>query len=121
MEKITKQKLNLNNHYSYANGTDQFVKYGNFLLTDTVHNLAKENECYWLLDVITSWQYHIKVRNEGFQVWTLERIKDEKFRVKAEDGNGNKIAVQIIEYSDFQSDILTLWLVEGTILLPSEY
>lgn len=37
------------------------------------------------------------------------------------DGNYNRITSQEIPYSDFHYDLATIWLVDGCLMLPSEY
>ncbi len=103
-------------------GTENYHKH--FLgavYTDGVKTMAERFHCYWLLDVIASHQTNKKVRFEGFQVWKLQRIKDTKFLVTCDDGNGNIVTQQKIPFSDFNYDEATIWFVGGVMLLPSEY
>jgi len=90
-------------------------------LTDGTKEAAEIYQCYWFLDIIASVQYMPEVKAEGFQVFKLERIKDYHFKVTMEDGNDNVIYTQNIAYSDFKDDILTLWVVDKIIMLPTEY
>jgi hypothetical protein len=48
-------------------------------------------------------------------------IKGDSFKVTMEDGNGNIQITQRIPYSDFPYDVANLWLIDGTLILPSEY
>ena len=41
--------------------------------------------------------------------------------VTVEDGNDNIITSLTIEFTDFPLEEMTLWLVEKTLMLPSEY
>jgi hypothetical protein len=99
-------------YYKYLCGTQ---------LTDGSKAAAELYECFWFLDIIASIQYMPEVHAEGFQVFKLERVKDDHFKVTMEDGNDNVIYTQNIAYSDFKDDILTLWVVDKIIMLPSEY
>ena len=72
---------------------------------------------FWLFDLIGSYQY--KLLEEPFQVWKLAKYKDEAL-ITCENGNGNKLVSQHIPFTDFPFDI-TIWKVEDTCLLPSEY
>lgn len=101
--------------------------------SELIKIIAEETESYWLLDIIAS--YQSKLKNESFQVWKLERelayteVNDVKiviqrkdvFNVVCEDGNDNVLLKQNIPFSDFKHDIYTLWLTDGTVILPSEY
>ena len=44
-----------------------------------------------------------------------------KFFIKATDGNNNPVASQKISFSDFPYDLATVWLVDGCLMLPTEY
>ena len=102
--------------------TEQYHKYlCDTILTDGVKEAADIYQCYWFLDIIASVQYMPEVHAEGFQVFKLERVKNDHFKVTMEDGNDNVIYTQNIAYSDFKDDILTLWVVDKIIMLPSEY
>ena len=93
-------------------------------LTEGCKYVADEAEAYWLFDLILSYQYTTKVRNEPFQVWQLKKIADNKknyWEIVCTDGNDNKLAKQIIEYSDFPLESFTVWYIEGVALLPTEY
>lgn len=91
------------------------------------------NTANWLFDLIASWLH--KTRSEPFQVWKLERRWKNKKHTKCdwlascEDGNGHVVAKQVIEYSDFMLDEITLWMEYGSIdgvnpawiiMIPSE-
>ena len=87
------------------------------LLTEGCHFVRETYGAYWLFDLIGSYQYNLS--KEPFQVWKLKKYKDEAL-ITCEDGDGNQLISQEIPFTDFPFDI-TIWLVEGTCLLPSEY
>lgn len=93
------------------------------VLTGGVKDVAEKLSCFWFLDIIASYQIEPKFRKEEFQVWILKRVKEgeDEFLVTCEDGNDNIVGTQKIPFSDFPHDLLTLWMVDKTILLPSEY
>jgi len=76
------------------------------------------------MDLIASWQRKKAVRANPFQVWTLT-VKNRKGRVVCKDGDGEKLAVQRIEYTDFPLDEIKLYAVDDgqylVIMLPFEY
>ena len=87
--------------------------------TDGVQFLRETCQSYWLTDIIASYQNGFNLGN--FQTWKLKLNKT---------GNGAKIEcfdddkrliVQRIQFTDFPLDEITLWCVDGVILLPSEY
>ena len=110
-------------------GTTQYYRYLLGLkLTDGVKYLADEAGAYWLLDIIASYQTDKKIRTEPFQVWELKLSLDNATTGKHEavvtmktDTDHPLLVEQQIEYTDFPLDFITLYLIDGVILLPSEY
>ena len=107
-----------------ANELEQFTGTENYYrhafggkYTDGVAYLAEKAGAYWLLDAIFS--YH---RAEPFQVWKLERQVDNTWRLLMSEDSDTPILVrQDIEYSDFPLAKVELWLIDGVLILPSEY
>lgn len=111
-----------NDKYQQFNGTDHYYKHWlGFTYTDGVAQIAEDYGAHWFLDVIASYQCHHKVRCQLHQTWILKRVKDDTFMVTCEDGNHNKVTSQKIEFSDFKDDLLTIWMINRVMLLPSEY
>jgi hypothetical protein len=113
-------------------GTEKWHKIApRAFLTDGALYVAKTAGAFWLMDLINSHQTNPAVRGEEFQCWNLY-LRDKGCRITCDDGNGNIVAEQVVEYNDFPQDI-KLWAVwqNGhmfgsyqdvfTILLPSEY
>jgi hypothetical protein len=77
------------------------------------------------MDIIASWQHKQAVRRETFQVWTMTVKANHEARIVCDDGNGNKLADQIIPYTDFPLDETKLYFcnqgTESIIMLPGEY
>ncbi len=114
---------NANDTYAHYNGTECYYKhpFSSFVYTDGVKALAMDCEAYWLIDLVISHQLAPRVRAETFQVWKLERVEEDAFKVVATDGNDKVIATQQIPYSDFPYDSGKVWLMDGVLMLPSEY
>lgn len=114
---------NANIHFKEYFGTENLYRYSftHFVYTDGVKAMAEKCHSFWLIDLIISHQCHQKVRIQPFQVWDLKRVKDDSFIAIATDGNKNQITSQEIPFSDFPYDLATLWMVDGCIMLPSEY
>jgi hypothetical protein len=94
----------------------------NVLYTDGAQYVAETGGAYWLLDEIALAQAHIKaVAREEFQLWKLSVKPDRTATLICEDGNCHAIYSKKIEYTDFPLDSITLYCVNNTIHLPSEY
>lgn len=113
---------NANNVFLGKNGANQFFKCNfDHVCTDGVKDLCEENQSFWLLDIVLSYQTTRKVAAEPFQTWKLERVKGDRFNVTATDGNDNILVTQKIPFSDFPHDTATFWNVDRVIMLPQEY
>ena len=91
------------------------------IYTDGVKYVIEHGEALWLVTDIIAFQHEPKVKNEPFQVWTLEVKDDGSATLTCEDGNGNAIFTNDYTQTDFPLDEITLWLTDDVILLPSEY
>ena len=98
--------------------------------TDGVKYLADRAGAYWLIDAVMSWQAEKKVKHVPFQLWTLKVLRSELGKNKNEpmailemneDTGEPIIARQKIEYTDFPMGEIKLYLIDGVLLLPSEY
>ncbi len=56
-----------------------------------------------------------------FQSWKLNVNADRTATLTCEDGNGGVVFTKAIEYTDFPLAEITLYFMNKTILLPSEY
>ena len=114
---------NANDQLAVFTGTTQWFKHPLFekFYTVGIKYMAETFSAFWLIDLVFSHQLTPKVRNEQFQTWVLKRIAGNSFIAIATDGNDNIIAQQQIPFSDFDADELTLFYVDDTLLLPSEY
>ena len=105
-------------------GTTQYYKFSaltKMVLTDGTKYLAEEAGCYWLFDIVASYQCEKKVKGEEFQVWNLKVNKDNSAVVTCEDGNDNEIVKQLIPYTDFPLKEMKLFFQNNVCFLPSEY
>lgn len=114
---------NANHYIGSHNGSENFYRHNlsQFVYTDGVKSIADQCSAYWLIDLIVSHQLHANVRKEPFQVWDLKRLHDNAFSIVATDGNYHSLTSQDIPFSDFPYDMATVWLVDGCLMLPSEY
>ena len=111
MKTLTEQELR------QFTGTEQWYKhYLGGLYTDGVQYMAGKAGAFWLLDVIFSYR-----RKEPFQIWTL-KVKDRVGVVTMREDTGQPVKVrQEIPYTDFPLAEIKLYLIDGVLLLPSEY
>ena len=106
-----------------------------FAMTDGVTYLCG-NGAAWFVDLIASHQSKARAKLEEFQNWTLKPLNEPNMMAVAtcDDGNGNVVITQKIEYTDFPFDRfpagLNVYVVLGSLngkdaswiaLLPSEY
>ncbi len=91
-------------------------------ITDGVAGLAEHGGAYWLLDVIASYQRSCMKDPmlQDFQIWTLQRVKGNKFRVICERDTDDVAIRQTIPYSDFPLDSVKLYVENDVICLPGE-
>jgi len=107
-----------------AHSSEAYHKYSSFehypVVTDGVIAIAEAAGCYWLLDIIGSYQTDERL-DPNFQVWKLAVNQDDKTAVVNGYNDATLIITQDIAFTDFPLDELKLFLMDGIILLPSEY
>ena len=89
------------------------------LYTEGVQYLAEQAGAYWLIDKVATLQLEQKIKAEEFQVWKL-RVADERATLACEDGNGNEVYREAIDFTDFPLAEIDLWFENNVIMLPSE-
>ena len=107
-------------------GSETFYRHPmnrNIVYTEGVKYLAEHGKAYWLIDDICfAYQTDQDISKMPFQTWILTKNKEgEGATLRLEDGNGNPIKSFDITFTTFPLPIITLWLIDGTLLLPSEY
>jgi hypothetical protein len=86
------------------------------LYTDGVKYVAETAGAYWLIDEITFAQ-----RFDKLLAAELNVNPDHTATLICEDGDGGIVFTKAIEYTDFPLAEITLYFINNTILLPSEY
>ncbi|TDB66818.1 DUF6876 family protein [Arundinibacter roseus] len=116
-------QFNLNERYQQYCGTENLYQHWlpGMWFTDGAKAVAEEQQCFWLLDIIASHQLTQGVVGNYFQVWKLLRQKQGEFEVRCDDGNGKTLVSQCVWSPHFDHDLLTLWCVDGIMMVPSEY
>ncbi len=105
------------------NGTEHIYKhaFGIIHYTDGVKYLAENANCYWLIDIVASYQAEEKVKDEPFQVYHLEVRSDKTAVITITDGNDNLLALQKLEFTDFPLPEIKVWCINKVLMLPGEY
>ena len=119
------QKINdLHDIINNSGGADYYCRFSSIpgfpVITNNVRSLAEVAGCYWLLDIIGSYQYSKKL-DVSFQVWVLEVDLENSTAVVRGYNDTKLIITQDIPFTDFPLEKLELYLMDGVILLPSEY
>jgi len=107
-----------------ARGTEAYHKFSplsNYpVVTDGVLAVAEAAKCFWLLDIIGSYQTDKRL-DPHFQVWKLVVSHEDNTAVVSGYNDTTLIVAQDIPFTDFPLDELKLFLMDGIILLPSEH
>ena len=119
-----KSRMDILNILNSAGGTEAYHKFSLFenypVATDGVIALAEAAGCYWLLEIIGSYQTDKRL-DPCFQVWKLEVNRENSSGVVRGFNDSELIISQEIPFTDFPLDELKLYLMDCAILLPSEY
>ncbi len=102
-------------------GTERYyLNFTGLLYTDGVRYLAERAECYWLIDLVGS--YQPMLQGVPFQVWELDVNEDRSAVVSMveEDGQPAKVT-QRIPFTDFPLNTFSFYCTDGVMLLKSEY
>lgn len=113
-------------------GTECYYRYGLGItfLTDGVKYLADNAGCYWLVDIIASYQRqlskHADYRLQTIQFWKLKVNEDKSAVVTCVADSGEPpVITQKIDWTDFPLPEIDIWVgvePDKTVaLLPSEY
>ncbi len=112
----------LNQGLAHFYGTENYYRHAlsGLRYTDGIQYLAEKAGAHWLLDAIFSYR-----RKEPFQVWKLEVTEGKSRRTALltmrEDTNRPIKVKQKIEFTDFPLDEIEVWLIDGVLILKSEY
>lgn len=115
----------LERNLGHFTGTTQYYRLlPTFLVTDGVKYLMDEVGCYWLAQLYGLHLISIDLNEHPFTVLKLVR-KGNSAKVTIEDGNGNALESQTLDYTDFPLDTFTLYAcwsdAHWVCMLPSEY
>ncbi len=90
------------------------------LYTDGIKYLADRAHCYWLIDLVGS--YQPRFTRVPFQLWEISVEPDESaLLTMVEDAGQPVLASQRIEYTDFPLPRFSFYCVEKVMMLKSVY
>lgn len=118
------ESYNLKRELQQFTGSETFYRnplFSKFIYTEGVKFLAERAGAYWLLDHIFIHHTLPVLKGQHFQTWKIKVAENETALITVEDGNHNKLASFPLAYTDFPLEEFTLWLVDNTLMLPSEY
>lgn len=104
-------------------GSETFYRHGlsGLVYTEGIHFLAESADCYWLLDAIGSYQTRA-MRDpmlSEIQFWKL-KVTGKKAILSCERDEDDVAFSQKIEFTNFPLEEITIYVENGTMLLPSE-
>lgn len=122
-QKISPAELDAN--LAQFTGTSQYYRINpQVVLTDGSKYLADNAGCYWLMDLIASYVTQRNFDSQEFVTINMV-VKDRSAVVTLDDGNGNVLATQQIEYTDCPLDQIRLYACRSeeywVVMLPIEY
>ncbi|WP_338814067.1 DUF6876 family protein [Bernardetia sp. Wsw4-3y2] len=103
---------------------------GGLLITEGIKHFAETNQCFWLLDVIASYQRQCNKDEmlREFQIWTVEakatRTYKNQVKVICSRDTDDDAFFQKIRFSDITDYTelpIKIYVIDNVILLPSEY
>ena len=107
-------------------GTEQYHRFSiisKLVITDGVKYLCDKANCYWLMDIISSYQSTCNKDEmlRDMQFWTVKKTGKNTAVVICERDTDDVALTQDIPLTDFPLDTIKLYCQNGVILLPSEY
>lgn len=103
-------------------GTTRYHKssFGRLRLTDGAHYLRERLGCYWLIDIVES--YQPQLASVPFQLWSINVRPNKSALVEMREDSGlAAIVSQEIPYTDFKLKQYEWYCVDGVVMLKSEY
>ena len=107
---------------SQFTGTEHYYNFWcNVRITDGVKFLA-ENGLSWLITDICSYWADKRIRKIPFQVWTLKVESNNKAELTMKEDSDTPVIIrQKYDFTDCPLEEIKLYLVDGVLLLLSEY
>ncbi len=103
-------------------GTTKYYRstFGQLRLTEGIQYLRERANCYWLIDVVES--YQPEFHKIPFQLWSINVRPDRSALVEMREDTGLAALVsQKIPFTDFKLKMLEWYCANGVVMLKSEY
>ena len=117
--------FDLKSSLSHFTGTSRYIHdpFTGLMHTDGIGHLVDRAEAHWLLsDIGAVLGHHPKIKEMPFQLWALVVDEENKAILTCrEDCDTLVIYEQKYEYTDFPVGTWKMYLIDGVLMLPSEY
>jgi len=118
------QMIELKCNLAQCTGTEHYYYYPNVMtkahFTDGIFCLREEAKCDWLVsDILIA--SRMKFKNIPFQIWIIKVKDGEGLLTMNEDTDEPILYTQYYSFTDFPEGEFKLYLIDGVLLLPSEY
>lgn len=126
--KLTEKEIKQDNVYEdpQSSGTESYHRvsafFKNFVATDGVAEMCHKLQCFWVMDIVSSYLPTLKGKDDFFTIKITR--KDKGCTFTADNGNGKIYVTQDIPYTDLTYDLKLFLSYDGelwVIMLPSEY
>ena len=106
-------------------GTEQYyvnALYREMNYTDGIKHLVTTVSAYWLLDIIGTECFPRQKSGEWDSFVAIHLVVEAcAMKIRIQDGNYNPYEQKNIPHTDFPTGEWVIWLIDGVLLLPSEY
>jgi len=114
--------MDLRSELSNFTGTTCYYSssFGTLKLTEGIHYLREKANCFWLVDIVESYQPTLK--EVCFQIWKITVNEDQTAVVTCREDDGlPELVKQDIPYTDFPLSDFEFFCINNVVLLKSEY
>jgi hypothetical protein len=113
--------MGLEDELSRFHGTQRYDRdFDGLLVTDGINYLVDRAGCYWLIDLVGSYQR--EVQDVTFQLWEVEVVEGISAVVTMrEDTNKPVLVRQHVPFTDFPLERFTFYCADNVMMLKSEY
>jgi len=117
--------IDLKSLLTHFTGTTRYIRdpFTGLIHTDGIEYLAERAEAQWLIsDIGAVFHSHPNVREIAFQLWSLTVDEDNSaVLICQEDCKTPILYEQRYEYTDFPVGTWKMYLINGVLMVPSEY
>jgi hypothetical protein len=110
---------------SHFTGTSRCIRdpFTTLIHTDGIEHLAERAEAHWLVsDIGAVFKHHPKVKELPFQLWTLAVDEENRAVLTCQENRDMPVIYeQRYEYTDFPVGTWKMYLIDGVLMVPSEY